>query len=382
MISLCLFDISVFVFENKVHSILYLYSKETLIMQDSIQGLLSFYQDTIATGKSGITRSGTSAPYDIIAVKLIRRGGDINRVKYSYMVNRTIDECFRDYMERNPISTIHIQRVYKFISGNRDENEAYEDHPEYQCAVISERLYSPLDAPEFLSKKSVGSIHIRISDSLSKFITTDPLDPILIETQSGSRAFVYNQTAIETLLSLKDINPTGITVEDVVYRIGVLEAVCIFGAGYVPRASYILDIVSSYLTGPIDNGLEYRRGAGIRVTLCGFDMALNIMDVYFNPGSNTVLSRVGNKGGGLVFDLSRNIYNPHPDRDDVVYLAKFISNEQKHFSGYHPALYTEKKNAAKFRRTYIDGFNLGYDAFQTETNKRLFDALVDEYNNV
>lgn len=351
--------------------------------QDTIKSLLTRYPNVIGGGIDGVVRTGDSPPYDSVAVKFYRENNKksiCERVIYSSMVNRIIDRVFHRFMESSPISNMHVQRVYKLIRETESKDNSF-----FSCAVLTERLLSPMDIPYFVSQKSYGAINIRITDTVYEYTTTDISNPTVIETRMGTRGFIYNQDAIRQLLNIKSINPTGLTIENIVYRIGALEAISIFGAGYLSRANYVLDIMTSYISGARAPDIG-NMGAGVRVTMSDFDMSININDIIEQRGMEYVASKIG-KGKNenlspVTFDMIDDIFNP--DMTDLnsftTDLAKYISNIQIEHSGYHPSIAKTITGASDIRKSYLDGFTIGYMEFETIGNRLLYDAMMVEYN--
>lgn len=311
---------------------------------DTVRGLDEFYTDTIAKLKSSIIKSGTTAPHTATSIVFIgsnNRRETVNRCKRTYKINREIDIAFSRFMELNPIYGVNVKRVYQMIVSKGTKVEGV-DLP-VVCAIIGERLYSPLDAPYFKSGKPNGDVQIKISDNATDTVVTD---------EFGNTSYVFGIESILDLLDNTEIdfNPDRLTLADIVYRVGVLEAVAIYGAGYIPRGMYILDIVSSYITGSIDNNRQYKRGAGIRVSMANFSSAVKIADVYSSDG----------------------------DIDTIEKLAVYISDVQRDYSAFHP----HRSSDSELRKAYLDGYALGYDAFETTENRKLYDQSILLYTQI
>jgi hypothetical protein len=290
---------------------------------DNICDLLTIYPDTIGGGSTGTVRTGTTYPWNTVAVKFVSDSCVDTRREFN--INRFIYQAWVSVMESSPVSNASVVKPIRYISSGSQPQCGY------TCAAVMERLSSPLDKRDDEYQRepgmSNGSIHITFNNSVPKsLLTTTIADAIRIESQFGSRGYLFSPSAIQQILDNRRINPFGMTLEDITYRIGMLEATSIFGAGYVPHCEYILSM-----------GAE-----GIAVSAIDF-------------GSSELI----------------------PSTVDVDQLANYISRSQELNLYYHPSSTAAPESC---RKSYIDGVSLAYDNFETPQNGPLYDKLISIYN--
>jgi hypothetical protein len=188
----------------------------------------------------------------------------------------------------------------------------------YSCAVIMERLISP-----------VGDYAVHLT--MNGVVPAGSLNRLSYTGKGIPRGYYYDPDNIQAILS--QYNDKISSLEDITYRIGLLEGIAIFGARVkTTDVEYILSVK--------DNALN--------ITVLDFGMAeqLNITE----QNSQT--------------------------------LAEAISRDQEYNLYYHPyseAIPPEHQESCK--EAFISGITQAFDCFYEPTYQLLFDSLIKIYEN-
>ena len=235
-----------------------------------LQDLYKNYKKIIGGGGFGIVKTGEEPPYEGIAVKFLYKDKCPN-AKLEYLINKAIYSSFHALLKCQHFPNFSVVKPINFVEDGPVSNG-------FSCAVIMERLRFPIN-PEY-------AIHIAVNDIVppSKINT-------LIYADKVPRGYFYDFDHIEEIIKK---HPFGSIkrMEDVIYRIGLLDGICIFGARILPRdAEYVLSIYNEVLfVTMIDFGMFER----IDVTPANYEkIAYNISEaqddnLYYYPATEGI----------------------------------------------------------------------------------------------
>ncbi len=269
--------------------------------------LANTYTHVIGGGGFGVVKTGNIAPYDKYAVKFLY-ASECPTAKQEYITNKFVHTAYEIFQQCNPVKGVSVVNPYDYVMPNGIINHGT-DH--YDCAVTMERLVSPM---------SDGyAVHL----AFNGVIIPSQLNQLRY-AKNIPRGYFFGPEYIQTLFG------NYLTLEDITYRIGILDGITIFGAHKIPiDAEYILTIGKDSYT----------------VTMIDF---------------------------GLFSDINLSVPG----------LAEEISLAQENNLYYHPsseAIPYEHQESCK--RAYISGFTDAYNCFNNVAYQRLYEELIAIYES-
>lgn len=284
----------------------------------TLEDLVRTYEVVIGGGAFGLVKTGVGAPYDQYAVKFLY-ASQCPSAKKEYIVNKFLYSAYEIFERCNPVSAVSIVKPYDYVSSGCVVNCATD---KYDCAVVMERLRSPRQYAVHLAFN--GVIH---PSMLNKIIYVGA------NSTGPPRGEFYDPQHIEAMIAQN----TGAlrSLEDITYRMGILDGICIFGARKIPiDAEYLLTVSED----------------GFAVTMIDF---------------------------GMFSDLNVTA-------DNYAEVAKTISDQQEYNLYYHPyseAIPEDRQESCKI--AYLQGFTEAFNCFDDGDNtyRPLFNALLTLYNN-
>jgi hypothetical protein len=278
----------------------------------SLNDLAITYTQVIGGGGYGIVKTGIGDPYNKYAVKFLY-ASQCPSAKKEYISNKLIYSAYEIFMLHDPVPGVSVVKPYDFTTSNCTVNCNTDT---YDCAVVMERLTSPLDY----------AVHLAFNGAISPSMMNK-----IIYADKIPRGYFFDPQHIESMLT----GQTVITkLEDIIYRMGILDGISIFGARKIPvDAEYILTVSPT----------------GLNVSMLDF---------------------------GMFADL-----NVTPDNYQEV--AQYISDQQELNLYYHPyseAIPADRQQSCK--NSYIEGFTKAYKRFDSDTYSQLYNALIDIYTSL
>ena len=275
----------------------------------SLEDLVATYTKVIGAGGFGIVKTGIGDPYENFAVKFLH-ASKCSSAKKEYIVNKFLYSAYEILTRCNPVSGISIVKPYDYVSSKCIVNC---NKDTYDCAVIMERLISPM--PDGYA------YHL----AFNGVISPGQLNKI-IYAGDVPRGYFFDPIHTETMFAGQ------ITLEDITYRIGILDGISIFGARMNPiDVEYILTVSEQ----------------GLAVTMLDFGM---FGDINLTP-------------------------------TNVKEVAEEISTKQEYNLYYHPysdAIPQDRRESCRF--AYIKGFTEAFNCFENDNYRPLYDALIEIYN--
>lgn len=275
----------------------------------TLDDLSRTYTEVIGGGGYGIVKTGIGDPYDKYAVKFLY-AAQCPSAKTEYITNKFIYSAYEIFTLHNPLLGVSVVKPYDFTSSDCVVNC---NSDKYDCAVVMERLISPLNYAVHLAFN--GVIHPSMLNTI-------------IYAGKVPRGYFFDPEHIESMLQGQKILST---LEDITYRMGILDGISIFGARKIPiDVEYILTVGSD----------------GYNVTMIDF---------------------------GFFTDLNITSSNYQE-------VAQNISDQQELNLYYHPysdAIPINHRESCK--DAYIRGFTEAYNTFNTEIYSQLYNALISIY---
>jgi len=282
-------------------------------MDNSLEELTRTYTRIIGGGGFGIVKTGIGDPYDKFAVKFLY-AFNCPSAKKEYIANKIVYNAYEIFLKCDLIQGVSVVKPYDFTVSNCKVNC---NKDTYDCAVSMERLFSPMT--------DGYAVHI----AFNGVVPPSQINKI-IYAGIAPRGHFYDPSHIRSLLNLYNDDYLK-TLEDITYRIGLLEGICIFGARIIPKdAEYILTVKNN---------------------------SLNVTMIDF----------------GMFEDLNVN--------SNYIEVANIISEAQEFNLYYHP--YSEvipKDHKESCKMAFINGFTEAYNCFNNFTYKPLYDELITIYN--
>jgi hypothetical protein len=282
-------------------------------MDNSLQQLTRTYIQIIGGGGFGIVKTGIGDPYDKYAVKFLY-ASNCPSAKKEYIINKNVYNAYEIFLKCNMLNGISVVKPYDFTMSNCKVG-CNKDN--YDCAVSMERLFSPM---------SDGyAVHI----AFNGVVPPSQINKI-IYAGIAPRGYFYDVAHIQNILNTYNDNNIK-TIEDIIYRIGILEGICIFGARTIAKdVEYILTV----------------KDGNLNVTMIDF---------------------------GMFEDLNVN--------SNYKEIANKISEAQEFNLYYHPyseAIPEAYKESCKI--SFINGITEAYNCFDNPIYKSLYDELITIYN--
>lgn len=197
--------------------------------------LLDRYKIILGGGGYGVVKTGDELD-DATAVKFLK-SKMCPSAKKEYIVARKVYDAYKIFLNCKKVPNFSVVKPYNFIQNG---NSACPDG-KYSCALIMERLFSPIDDGYAVHLALNGQIHW---SSMNKVLYSNGVP----------RGYFYGPIHVKELLS----QGRGLaSLEQVTYRIGLLDGIVIFGAGMIPvDVEYILTVKNKeYYVSLIDVGL-------------------------------------------------------------------------------------------------------------------------------
>ena len=284
-----------------------------MIKMLALDDLTRTYTEVIGGGGFGIVKTGVGDPYDKFAVKFLY-ASQCPSAKKEFITNKFVYSAYEIFILNNPVKALSVVKPYNFTSSNCIVNCNADN---YDCAVVMERLISPLDYAVHLAFN--GVIHPSMMNKII-YVGNNP--------KNVPRGYFFGPEYVESMIKdQKIINK----LEDITYRMGILDGISIFGARKIPiDVEYILTV------GP----------DGYTVTMLDF---------------------------GMFADININ-------SDNYQEIAQNISDQQELNLYYHPhsdAIPLNNRQSCK--DSYIQGFTEAFRAFDTNLYTKLYDALIMIY---
>lgn len=233
-----------------------------------MQELLDTYMIVIGGGGYGVVKTGTDEESNKIAVKFLK-AESCPSAKREFIINKKINNAFNIFQTFSNKPYISIVETESYV----DDDEGISSL--FNCAVVMKRLKSLY--PDGYA------IHVSVNGQLSSSQMNK-----LVYSGNAPRGYFYDTKHIIDIL-----DKTNLTLVDVVYRIGILVGVTIFGAYMVPvDAEYILTLDDNDMVQV--TMIDYGMFESIDVNPSNYkDVARRISDeqddnLYYHPATDAI----------------------------------------------------------------------------------------------
>ena len=239
---------------------------------------LSKFTKTLGAGGFGIVKTGSSYPENEYAIKFLHSSEACGSAKKEFIIGKGIYDAFVTFRQCDPsVTQINIPEPIEFSDIKYNG---------YDCYVVMKRLFSAHEKGDY-------AIHLVFNDILPASQINKLVMRHYGATATGDnspRGYFYNMDKVREYLDQYPGKAMDIeTISDVVYRMGVLNGIIIFGARYIPHdVEYLL----TYENGHYDvSVLDFGMATPINITEDNYDeIAKDIsqkqeLDVYFHPCS-------------------------------------------------------------------------------------------------
>lgn len=284
---------------------------------NQLASLNKLYTNTVGGGGYGIVKTSNKSPYNKNAVKFLY-AGNCPSAKKEYIINKKLYNLWKIFLKCKNVGNFSIVKPIDFVENNCTVSC---DNDQYQCAVIMERLIFP-PGPE-----GTYAMHF----AFNGVIPQNLINTLIVTSKGIARGYFFDQEIIQEYLN--ELNNEELSsIADVIYRIGLLEGICIFGQRMIPYdAEYILTVKDNepYVT-MIDFGKFYE------------------------------------------FNLTHDNYKD---------IAELISQAQEYNMYYHP--YSDAIHEADrflFKESFKKGMTDSFECFYNPDYDKLYSELMDIYD--
>jgi hypothetical protein len=277
-------------------------------MTTALEKLSQTYTQVIGGGGFGEVKTDATGQY---AIKFLY-ARQCPSAKKEYLANRSVYSAYKSFLVCMQVSNVSVVKPLDFVEEDCQVVSCGNDR--YACAVIMERL-TPW-AGEY-------AMHL----AFNGVVPETRINTLVLTNNGIPRGYFYDPTYFLTHYNV------GLTLEDITYRIGLLDGITIFGARMNPvDAEYVLTN---------KNGIP-------TVTMLDFGMFTQI--------------------------------NVTPD--NVAFVADDISSAQMYNLYYHPG-YSEvipAEHVESCKQAFIKGISDAFQCFENKELQGLYDELIKLYN--